>query len=176
MAEPATKLPVKTEKGEAAPATSAWRSLENMRQEMERMFDDFRFDFGWSPFRRGQVEPFWRREMSWGAMPAVDIAEKDDHYEITAELPGIDEKDIEVKFASGLLTIRGSKSEDKEEKKKDYHLSERRYGSFQRSFSLPEGVDPDKLDANFEKGVLTIVIPKSAEAQRKERKIAIKAK
>jgi HSP20 family protein len=147
-----------------------------MRNEMERLFDDFRFDLGRSPFRSGQAEPFWRREMSWGAAPAVDIAEKDNAYEITAELPGMEEKDIEVKYAGGAITIKGEKTEEKEEKKKDYHLSERRYGSFQRSFSLPDGVDVDKVAASFKNGVLTVTLPKSAEAQKSEKKIAINAK
>ena len=176
MAESATKQPVKNET--KAPAPSGWSSLENLRREMDRLVDDFRFDFGWSPFRnrRFDVAPLVPREISWGAVPAVDIAEKDNAYEISAELPGMDEKDVEVKYASGLITIKGEKQEEKEEKRKDYHLSERRYGSFQRAFSLPEGADPDKLEATFKNGVLKITLPKSAEAQRKERKIAINAK
>jgi HSP20 family protein len=174
MAETARKLPVQTEGKATPPATSMWRSMDNLRQEMERLFDDFRFDLGASPFRR---EPLWRRgEMSWGSIPAVDVAEKDDAYEITAELPGLDEKDIELKFANGMLTIKGEKNEQREEKKKDYHLSERRYGSFQRSFSVPEGVEPDKIAASFAKGVLTVTMPKSAEAVKAEKKIAINAK
>jgi len=178
MAETATKLPVKSEPKGFTSVPAGWQTFENLRQEMERLFDDFRFDFGRSPFRRGRfdLEPFWRREMSWAATPAVDIAEKDNAYEITAELPGMDEKDIEVKYADGMLTIKGEKQVDKEEKKKDYHLSERRYGSFQRSFSVPSGVDSDKLEAKFVKGVLTVTLPKSPEAKSKEKKVPIAAK
>jgi HSP20 family protein len=172
MAEPAMKTPAKTQTKEVAPA-NPWRTLENLRNEMERMFEDFRFDLGWSPFRASPGEPIWRREASWNAIPAVDIAEKDGAYEITAELPGMEEKDIEVKYASGAITIKGEKTEEKEEKRKDYHLSERRYGSFQRSFSVPEGVDVDKLAASFKNGVLTITLPKSAEAKKNEKKIPI---
>jgi len=170
MAEAATKLPVKNETRE----TAAWPPFDSLHQNMERMFDDF----GRSLFRRGQfdVEPFWRRSMNWGAIPAVDIAEKDNAYEITAELPGMDEKDIEVKYAGGMLTIKGEKEEAKEEKQKDYHLTERRYGSFQRSFSVPDGVDADKLEADFSKGVLTVTLPKSPEAKKQEKKIPISAK
>jgi HSP20 family protein len=175
MAETAGIAPVKSAAKEAA-APGVWPSLENLRREMERLFDDFRFDFGGSPFRRGRLlEPFSRGDMSWGAIPAVDIAEKDNAYEITAELPGIDEKDIEVKYGSGMLTIRGEKQAEKEEKKKDYHLSERSYGSFQRSFSLPGGVDADKLSADFKNGILTISVPKMADAKKQEKKIAINA-
>ena len=178
MAEAAAKLPVKNDKGETTPAWGGWPALESMRREMDRLFDDFRFDFGWSPFRQSRFDlaPLWQREKSWGAVPAVDIAEKENAYEITAELPGMDEKDIEVKYASGLLTIKGEKQEEKEEKKKDYYLSERRYGSFQRSFSVPDGVDADKLEATFKSGVLKVTLPKSAEAQKKEKKIAVTAK
>jgi HSP20 family protein len=79
-----------------------------------------------------------------------------------------------VKFADGLLTIKGEKREEKEEKKKDFYLSERRFGSFQRSFQVPEGVDADKIVASFKDGVLTVTLPKSPEAQKKEKKIAIK--
>jgi HSP20 family protein len=79
-----------------------------------------------------------------------------------------------VKFADGLLTIKGEKREEKEEKKKDFYLSERRFGCFQRSFQVPEGVDADKIVASFKDGVLTVTLPKSPEAQKKEKKIAIK--
>jgi HSP20 family protein len=121
------------------------------------------------------IEPFWRRELTWGAAPAVDIAESDKAYEITAELPGLDEKNIEVKLANGALTIKGEKQEEKEEKKKDYYLHERHFGSFERCFRVPEGVDADKIEASFKKGVLTVTLPKTPEAQKAEKKIAVKA-
>ncbi|MGZ8309448.1 MAG: Hsp20/alpha crystallin family protein, partial [Rhodoplanes sp.] len=89
---------------------------------------------------------------------------------------GIDASNIDVKLANGVLTIRGEKKEEKEEKEKDYYLSERRFGSFQRSFELPEGIDEDKIQASFEKGVLTIKLPKGAEAQKPEKKISIGTK
>jgi HSP20 family protein len=107
--------------------------------------------------------------------PAADIAEKDKEYEITAELPGIDEKNVEVALANGGLVIRGHKEEQKEEKKKDYFLSERQYGSFERYFGLPEGIEPDKISATFKNGVLTVTLPKSAKLQASEKKIAVKA-
>ena len=83
---------------------------------------------------------------------------------------------IEVKVADDILTIKGEKKEEKEEKDKNYYMSERRYGSFQRSFQLPPGVDQGKIDASFQKGVLTVTLPKSPEAQQKEKKIVVKAK
>jgi HSP20 family protein len=75
-----------------------------------------------------------------------------------------------------VLTIKGEKEEQKEEKQKDYHICERRFGSFQRSFELPDGIEEDKIQANFEKGVLTIKLPRGAEAQKPEKKIAISSK
>ena len=106
------------------------------------------------------MEPFWRGEVAWGgAAPVVDVVEKDKEYEITAELPGLDEKNIEVKLSDDVLTIKGEKKEEKEEKQKDYYLSERRYGSFQRSFRLPDGVDAEKIEARFKNGVLTLSLP-----------------
>ena len=121
------------------------------------------------------AEPFWRRELRRTAAPAVDIAESDKAYEVTAELPGMDEKNIEVKVANGNLTIKGEKQEEKEEKKKDYYLHERHFGSFERCFQVPEGVDAEKIEASFKKGVLTVTLPKKPEAQKPEKKIDVKA-
>lgn len=176
MAEAATKLPVKGETRSADRTPAAWHPFESLRREMHHLFDDFRGDFGRPFFRRPrfEMEPFLGREGAWGTMPAVDLAEKDDAFEITAELPGLSENDVEVKYSNGMLTISGEKQEEKEEKKKDYHLSERRYGAFQRSFSVPEGVDPEKLSATFAKGVLTVTLPKSPEARQKEKRVPIK--
>jgi HSP20 family protein len=111
----------------------------------------------------------------WELAPAIDLVEKDDSYDMSAELPGIDEKNIEIKLANHTLTIKGEKSDEKEEKRKDYYLSERRFGSFQRSFQLPEGVDTNKIEATFAKGVLKVTLPKSAEAKNAEKTIAVKA-
>jgi HSP20 family protein len=109
-------------------------------------------------------------------VPAVDVVEKEKEYQLLAELPGLDEKDVEVSVADDILTIKGEKKEEKEEKAKNYYVSERRYGTFQRSFQLPAGVDAEKIEANFQKGVLTVTLPKAPEALKKEKKIAIKSK
>ena len=87
----------------------------------------------------------------------------------------MDAGDVEVKYADGVLTIKGEKKEEKEEKKADYYMSERRFGTFQRVFRLPDGVDADKIVANFKNGVLTVTLPKTAESQKSEKKITIKA-
>ena len=175
MQEPAvTKLPVKTEK--MTTEMTRW-PFAGLRREVDRLFDDFDPMLWRWPLRRSIFggEPLWQREPAWESAPAVDVAEDDKGYEITAELPGMDEKNIEVKLANGGLTIRGEKSEEKEEKKRNYYLHERRFGSFERSFAMPEGVDTNKIEATFSKGVLKVMIPKTAEAQKAEKKIAVKA-
>ena len=95
-------------------------------------------------------------------------------YEITAELPGLDEKNIEVKLANGVLSIKGEKREEKEEKRKDYYRRERSFGSFERSFQVPEGIDTDKIAASFKNGILSVTLPKSAEAQKQAKRIEVK--
>ena len=173
MAE-TSKVPFKPEK---APTAQAWRPFESLRREIDRLFDDFDGGIWNAPFRRSifDIEPFFRREPEWPAVPAVDVTEKEKAYEIAAELPGMAEKDIEVTLANGTLTIKGEKQEEKEEKKKGYHLQERRFGSFERRFGVPDGVDTNKIEATFEKGVLKVTLPKTAEAQKAEKKIAVKA-
>jgi len=141
------------------------------------LFEDFE-EGDWRPPFRGtlfDVGPFWRRAPSWVAEPAVDIVENEKAYEITAEIAGMDEKDIEVKLANGGLTIKGEKQEEKEEKQKDYYLHERSVGAFEHCFAVLEGVDADKIEASFKKGVLTVTLPKKPEAIRPEKKIKVKA-
>jgi len=175
MAEP-TKLPVKTENS-STPSMATWAPFESLRHEIDRLFDDFNGGFFRSPFRHSMfdVAPFRNRDIKWPAAPAVDFADTEKAYELTAELPGIDEKNVEVKVANGVLTIKGEKQEEKEENKKDYYLHERNYGSFERSFQVPDGVNVDKIEAKFKKGVLTVTLPKKEEAQKAAKKIEVKA-
>jgi len=153
----------------------AWRPFEGLRREVDRLFEDFTMNPFKLPFRRPafDIEPFWQAE-SWIAAPAVDLVEKENAFELTAELPGLDEKNVEVKVANGVLTIKGEKQEDKEEKNKDFHMRERRFGSFERALRIPETVDPDKIEASFKRGVLTVTLPKTAEAQKPVKKIEVK--
>ncbi len=177
MAETVTQLPIKRERAAGtASALESWQPLESLRQEVDRLFDDFGRGF-WQPFGRSLsvMEPFWRREPKWSMAPAVDVVESDKAFELTAELPGMDEKNIEVKVVDGSLSIKGEKKEEKEEKKKDYYLQERRFGSFERRFELPDGIDTDKIEAAFKKGVLTVTLPKKPEAQKPAKKIEVKA-
>ena len=140
---------------------------------MHRLFDDFGAGLWHSPIRRAlDLGPSWPSEVT---VPPVDVSETDKADEITAELPGMDEKSVDVKLANGMLTIKGEKQDEKEEKKQDYYMRERTFGSFQRSFQLPTDVDTDKIEAGFKKRVLTVTLLKSAEAQKSEKKIAVKS-
>jgi len=139
-----------------------------LQRDMNRMFDDF-FK-GFNTFSAGRLEG------GWGVFhPTVDIKESEKEITIKAELPGMDEKDIDVSLANDVLTIQGEKKEEKEEKDKGYYYAERSFGSFRRVLPLPVGVNTQKAEASFKKGVLTITVPKTEEAKEKIKKIAIKS-
>ncbi|MCP4380102.1 MAG: Hsp20/alpha crystallin family protein [Hyphomicrobiales bacterium] len=167
MAEPAKTPTTQGTKDITAARPRGWSPFESFRDEMDRLFEDFSRGF--------PSVPAWRRMSGGATMPAVDIVEKGDGFTVTAELPGMNEGDIDVKVADGVLTINGEKKEEREENEKGYHLSERRYGAFMRSFGLPEDVEADKIDARFKNGVLTVVLPRSAGAKASEKKIDVKA-
>lgn len=171
MAEGETKVPVKESK-ETLPSYGLfeWHPFDTLRRQIDRLFEE--------PFRKAapEFEPFGRLPLAWASAPAVDLVEKDKEYEITAELPGLDEKNVEVKLSNGTLTISGEKKEEREERDKGYHLSERRYGAFRRAFRVPEGVDQEHIEASFGKGVLTVRLPKTTDGQKPEKTISIKAK
>ena len=173
MDEIATKLPAAPQQKADRPAE--WRPFEGLRREVDRLFEDFQLGAWRSPFGRGafDVQPFWRGDL-WSRAPAVDIVDKENAFEISAELPGVDENSIDVKFSDGTLTIKGEKRDEREEKKKNFYLAERRYGSFQRSFSIPAAVDADRIEASFKNGVLTVTFPKTPQARKNEKKILVK--
>ena len=132
-----------------------------LRSEMNRLFEDF---FGRDFF----VEPF--RDLA-GWNPALDVAENDTAVIVKAELPGLDPDDVEISLTADVLTIKGEKKEEKEEKDKNYHCVERTYGSFQRSLRLPAPVKADDVEAAYKNGVLTITLPKREESKPKSVKI-----
>ena len=159
----ALKVPDKVEEKPTSAVTAVRHPMETLRREVDRLFEDFGFPGVW-PSRRGLFEdPFFRRPMTSMSL-SVDIVEKDKAYELTADVPGFDEKNIEIKVGNGSLSIKGERKSEKEEKQKDYYLSEREFGSFERSFPLPEGVDRDKIEASVKQGVLTVTLPKTVEA------------
>jgi HSP20 family protein len=165
-------VPVEVKKATPAeaPVPDVWRSL---RSEMDRLFDRF----GVPSLRRMfDIEPGWRRVSSFSfSAPAIDMSEDDKAYKITAELPGLDAKDVDVSVSGNTLVLKGEKRQEKEEKNKNYFFSERAYGSFQRAFELSTTVDRDKIAADYSKGVLTITLPKTAEAQKQAKKIEVKS-
>jgi len=133
-----------------------------MRREMERLFDTFSSD--------------WPMPVASGfARPKVDVAETEKGLEISAELPGIDQKDISLDLADGILTLKAEHEEKKEEKdeKKHYHVVERSHGSFMRRFPIPFEPDADNVQAHFDKGVLQITVPRSKAPEKQAKKIAI---
>src|SRR6516162_660953 len=139
-------VPVEVKK--ATPAEPAvpdvWRSF---RSEMDRLFDRFGFP---SLRRMFDVEPAWRPVSTFSfSAPAIDMSEDDKAYKISAELPGLDPKDVDVSVSGNTLVLKGEKRQEKEEKDKNYHYSERAYGSFQRAFELPASVDHPKIAADF---------------------------
>ena len=143
-------------------------SLGSLFRDVEKTFEDFSRRFPFAPF----TAPFVSERMA----PRIDISETKDALEITAELPGIDEKDVEVTLSEGMLTIRGEKKSERDEKdtEKNWHVIERSYGAFSRSIALPFEPDSGKVEAKFDKGVLRIRLPKPPEVAKKQQKIEIK--
>lgn len=142
--------------------------LFSLQRDVNRLFDEFFGDFGLAPFRSLE-------ERLPSFSPRVDVSETDAEVKVTAELPGLDEKDIEVTLEDEALTIKGEKKDEREEKtEQSYHI-ERTYGSFHRVIPLPAQVETGKVKAGFKKGVLTITLPKTAPQKASGRKIEIRA-
>ncbi len=139
-----------------------------IQNEMNRMFDQF-FD---DPFT---LLPVAAMRNVADFMPRIDVSETDAAMHITAELPGMDEKDIQISLEDEALIISGEKKSDLEEKGKSFHRVERTYGSFQRVIPLVSEIQADKVEAVFQKGVLTVTLPKTPAAEKKSHKIAIKS-
>lgn len=141
--------------------------LVGLQRDLNRVFEDF-----WGRFDRPYLRPF---DGLGHFGPSIDVTETDNAVDISVELPGLDEKDIDVTLTDDVLTIRGEKKNAHEEKKKGYYLAERSFGSFYRSIPLPAGIDTEKADARFKRGVLSISLPKTPEARARTKKIEVKA-
>jgi HSP20 family protein len=137
------------------------RSLSSPLARLRREMDDL-----WGRFYK--EEPFTPWSSQEGFQPSVDLKETDKAFELTADVPGMQPKDIQVSLTGDVLTIKGEKKSQREEKDGDYHLVERSFGSFQRSFRLPVSADNKKLEAKFKDGVLKITLPKSEKSQTKQ--------
>jgi len=171
---PGTQVDVKKAQPMQPAPADVWTSL---RSEMDRLFERFGTGLPMAPLDRlfgGAAATKGPGGFTFSA-PVADVKENGTAFTVTAELPGLGEQDIEVKVTDDLLTLRGEKRQEKEEKDESYHLTERSYGSFERSFRLPPSVERDKIAASFEKGVLTITLPKSAEAKQQEKTIPIRS-
>lgn len=160
---------------ETRPAPSeGWGPILSLRDEIDRLFDDFGSGFWRRPMmRRATGRP--PEPMAWRLSPVVEVVDCDGEYRIAAEVPGLAPTDVEITLHDGMLTIRGEKSEEKREEKADYLLNERRYGAFHRTIPLPAGADVERIAAELSHGVLTITIPKTEAARAAERKIEVKA-
>ncbi len=139
----------------------------SLQRSINQVFDNFLDGFDFSPFGFESSMTSFR--------PRLDVSETDSDFRITVELPGMDEKDVEVSLVNNHLTLRGEKKAEKEDKQRDYYSLERSYGLFERTVPVPEGVDLDKVEASFRKGILTVTLPKSAEFQKERKRIPIKA-
>ena len=139
-----------------------FREFDKMRKEMDRLWDSF-------------LEGGLRRKTEEGRewFPSFDVSETKNELVVKAEIPGMDSKDIDISLSDGMLTIKGEKKQEKEEKEADYHLVERSYGAFTRSVRLPSEVQSDKISASYKNGILKITLPKSEEAKKKEVKIKV---
>ena len=140
-----------------------FKDIEKTRSEMDRLLDTFLFGVP-------QKREFWE-EAEW--VPTVDVAETKNEIVVNVEIPGMDPKGFDISLSKGTLTIKGEKKQEKEGKEENYHLVERRYGTFTRSILLPQEVEGDKIRASYKNGVLTVTLPKSEEAKKKEIKIKV---
>jgi len=152
------------------PATGEdfFEPFRNFRREVDRMLDTLFDGFGPSGASRG-VSPWW------SFTPAIDVSETDKELLVTAELPGVSEKDIDVTLAGDILTIKGEKKSEHERHNGEYAYAERSYGSFSRSIRLPFEAKDEDIEARYDKGVLTVRVPKPAELQKEVRHIEVKA-
>ncbi len=155
--------------------TELMRPLTGLRDQIEEMFDRY-IHLGNDLWPR--LGSLWDVDPGVGVTglmraPKVDLVETDKGYELTAELPGMDEKDLDVDVTGDILTIKGEKREEREEKRKDYHLQERRYGQFRRALRLPRDANANKISARFDQGVLRVEIPRAGGGKKRGRKITV---
>jgi HSP20 family protein len=153
---------------------SPWEPFDELHDRIDRIFSDFSRGFGlpdmWGD--GGRMGQFMRG--GGQHMPSMEMHEADGKVMISAELPGVDEKDVDISVKDDMLTISGEKKSEKEFKEGEGYRTERSYGRFSRSVNLPFNIDPDAVEARFDKGVLKLTIPKPAEAEQQVKKIQIK--
>lgn len=141
-----------------------------LQNRIDSIFDDFRHGFDLGPLR-GTWGDAWQ-----GNFPRIDVIENDKEYLLTAELPGMDENDVELSLRDNILTLRGEKETENREKESDYSRMERFYGTFQRVITFSEDVKEEDIKARFHKGVLEVKLPKSEEGRKNSRRIKVEAR
>ena len=157
-----------TSKGQSGRVPTRYQDpFQSFRTEMDRLFDSF---LGGVPSLTGFRQGFTEAQMT----PTLDVKENEKEIVVKADLPGMDEKDINLTIHNGVLSLRGEKKSEHTDQRENYHVMERSYGSFQRSIRLPETINEDKAEARFDKGVLTITLPKRPEMVGTQKKIEIK--
>lgn len=167
-------------KSESVPVKSGG-GISSLRNEINRLFDHFS---GGRRHPRSWPEPWGRDPFAGFEWPSVvtgepglgqaDLSETEGGYELQVDLPGMKKDDISVDLSDGMVSISGTRSDEREDKRKGYYLSERTYGSVQRSFRVPDSVDTDRIEAQFRDGVLTLKMPRSEEAEQNARRIEIR--
>lgn len=158
-------------KGKMEAAQKNEDSFMNFHKQMDQMFNQFLRDFDMPGFA---FPPLNRFERGWMKSPDVDVDENEKEIRVTADLPGIDEKDLDVSLEGNSLTLKGEKKEEKSSRQSKGRLTERCYGSFERRITVPsDQIDPAKVKASMKKGVLTVLLPKIRGRQENQKKIAI---
>lgn len=147
------------------PSLTGREPFSALHREIDRVFNEFT-----------RAMPKLGEAWESALKPSMDVKETDKAVEVTVELPGLSENEVDVSVTDRVLTVSGEKKTEEERKEENYHVMERSYGRFSRSITLPFEPDPAKVEASFSKGVLTITLPKPPEAAAKTRKIAVKAK
>ena len=180
MAQKAEKITRTGEGNRSRLVEGSWEPLTNLREEIDKLFDEIAPGWTHNPLRQSRQSVAERSRgavVGWGTgVPTVDVVDKQKEVLVRAELPGLDEKDIDVRLSDDMLTIRGEKTDAHEEGEEDcsYYVSERRYGTFERTIRVPHGIDADNVEARFSKGVLTVTLPKTREAQDRSKNIDVK--
>ena len=190
MAKAGSKVPVKRKKTtkrksgvrkSLSKAAETVTPLASLREEVDSLFDRFSEDWPHLPnlFGKGWSYPVADLERRFNMSkleltPRVDVSESDQKYSIEMELPGMTAENIDITTGDDSLTVKGHKQDEHEEKNKNYHVKERSFGSFQRSFRIPNGVDQSKIEATYANGVLDIALPKTEDIETKKRSVKVK--
>lgn len=144
------------------PRIAPWQEIESLQDHVSRML--------------GRGMPMFVPEETMDWVPAMNLEEEDEEYILTAELPGMSREDVEVEVEENVLTLRGEKKMEREEKEGRWHMSERSWGTFERSLTLPRSVDPDEIEAEFQDGLLTVHLPKRQDVRGRKIPLEISGK